>query len=336
MTTQIFEENKNAQPNWALLSLIRFFLAIVVFNDHMRLVEGNPVLGEWFLKGAVASFFVISGFSMAHSLSRGTEGFYERRFYRVWPLYILSIALALVPLLRGGGFYVWPGGGMVELPERAQLILNAVMLQPMLTTSLGTNMVIWSLGIEAVFYVVVPFYAKLNERARLTILVSSLVFGIWANHISPILLEGRGGLWAYLGYFWLFAMGFELFYRRHNPRAQQGALAAAMLGGIGSITMAVSLLLVLHQSKIQIAPKWQKIFLYLGELSYPIYILHDPVMAIINQAAPATPTFIYYIVGFVVSAFAYHLIDAPLRRWHRARQSGNASRTAVMASVPAP
>ena len=335
MTNSIIPVGKSEEPNWALLGAIRFFLAIVVFNEHIRLVEGNRGLSEWFGGGAVAAFFVISGLSMAHSLSRGSKGFYERRFYRIWPLYIFSIALALAPLMRGGGFYVYPGGGMVELPTQLELVLNAVMLQPLVILPIGTNGVIWSLGVEAAFYLVVPFYARLSDRARLGVLGAALLFALYASHSSMIALQNRGTFWPYLGMFWLFALGFELFRWRHDPRVQQATLVAPMLVGYGSITMAASLLLVLHQSKIKISPTWAKRFLYLGELSYPLYILHDPVMAMLNQQFPKTPIWTYYVAGLVAAVAAYHLIDAPLRKWHRKR-SAEAGRASQFPAVAAP
>ena len=331
-------EGKPEEPNWPLLGAIRFFLAIVIFNEHTRLVEGDRFLSELFGGGAVAAFFIISGFSMAHSLAKGSKGFYERRFYRIWPLYIFSIALALVPMLRGEGAYAWPGGGAVELPSRRNLILNALMLQPGIGWPIMTNGVVWSLGVEAAYYVVVPFFARLSDRARLGHVFASLAFAFWAMRHSMIPIQNRGSFWPYLGMFWLFALGFELFRRRSDPRFQQGTLVAPMIVGLGSITMAVSLLLFLHQSKIKLSAPWQRVCLYLGELSYPLYILHDPVMAILNQAAPKTPIWAYYIAGLLAAIAAYHLLDAPLRRWHRKRQKalGERASQVPVVSMPAP
>lgn len=309
------------QPNWPLLAALRFFLALTVFNVHIALVGGNTFLGKHFGASAVAAFFVISGFSMAHSLSRNPKvgTFYERRFYRIWPMFILATGLSLVPMLRGEGFYVWPYGPMAELPSQRHFLINALMMVPLLGGCIPTNLTSWTLSLEVAFYLFVPLYSRLPDRARFALLAASLALMLSFGTTGP-LIQDVGFVWPYLGFFWLFGMGFELFQHRAQMQFQTGALAAAMTGGAGGVTMALSLLLIFNQDRLKMSARMSGIALYLGELSYPLYILGDPVKAIWNQAFPGTPIWGYYVVCGAASVLAYHLLDAPLRGWHGRRR----------------
>jgi peptidoglycan/LPS O-acetylase OafA/YrhL len=70
---------------------------------------------------------------------------------------------------------------------------------------------------------------------------------------------------------------------------------------------------------------------YLGELSYGIYIFHGPVLILIAKNFPATgwaaETHLYTVVGVSavailgVSALSFHLWETPIRRWVRGRPS---------------
>lgn len=110
-------------------------------------------------KIAVVMFFAVSGFVIPFSLLKASKaplrGFAISRFFRLYPAYWVSIALALaiIPLVRGDVFTL------------TQIIANVTMLQQFLGQQniLG---VYWTLQIEIVFYVVsaMLFYVRLLHK----------------------------------------------------------------------------------------------------------------------------------------------------------------------------
>lgn len=90
---------------WPLLAGMRFFFAAWVlfahtynFGPHERAM---PVFSKSGLI-AVLCFFVISGYSIHHSISERPYQYRRRRFWRVWPIYILCVSWSLANYLIFG------------------------------------------------------------------------------------------------------------------------------------------------------------------------------------------------------------------------------------------
>ena len=76
-------------PNWPLLAGLRFVLALIVAMLHVsfEVADGTFVYYRKFGgSAAVAIFLLVSGYCMAHSYGKEPEGFYRRRFWRIWPV----------------------------------------------------------------------------------------------------------------------------------------------------------------------------------------------------------------------------------------------------------
>jgi peptidoglycan/LPS O-acetylase OafA/YrhL len=90
---------------WKVLAGLRFFLAWIVVCYHLK--NFIPDYGKDFLctfgklngLTAVLGFLLISGYSIAHSLTKNPEGFYNRRFLRIYPLYFCAVIVSLIPFL---------------------------------------------------------------------------------------------------------------------------------------------------------------------------------------------------------------------------------------------
>src|ERR1019366_8528321 len=102
--------------SWEALALLRFFLAWIVLSQHLTSVTDHSgwveALSSFDGKAAVVGFLLVSGYSIAASLDRESEGFYRRRFLRVYPLYFFAIVFAValeawtkghVPWVRAAG-----------------------------------------------------------------------------------------------------------------------------------------------------------------------------------------------------------------------------------------
>lgn len=112
---------------------------------------------------AVPMFCVLSGFLIYRSVrniqSREDSRYYiARRIFRIYPLYLLSVALCLIL-------------GQVtsdhkEIGTLAYLVSEIFMLRS-LGFPLFANPVTWSLYIEVIFYVFLPIYVMFVGRARI-------------------------------------------------------------------------------------------------------------------------------------------------------------------------
>lgn len=146
----------------------------------------------------VQLFFLLSGFLLAQpwiradaqGLPRPRLGpFYARRARRILPAYWLHLALlfgVVLPLLQGGF------GVLHTAVGQANLILHPILLQfahPGTSTSLGINMALWSLTIEAQFYLLLPLLAPLfTGRRALIALPLTLALSLAWKVLAPGLL----------------------------------------------------------------------------------------------------------------------------------------------------
>ncbi|MEQ7874837.1 acyltransferase [Sphingomonas sp. ASV193] len=124
---------------------------------------------------SVVLFFVLSGFAMAHSVSRSTSvgRFYARRAIRIWPPYIVACLLALgVGLLTGVAdlrplivpmlFYVVP----VHNPVAPQF---------------------WSLPYEVLFYSLCPLLLTSRRRVVAVWIVAAVAFAVSPLVAGPLI-----------------------------------------------------------------------------------------------------------------------------------------------------
>jgi peptidoglycan/LPS O-acetylase OafA/YrhL len=198
---------------------LRGLAALGVLVTHVAFQTGStaiPVLGALLgrLDLSVAVFFALSGFLLWRGPAaaarepgrpRWRVGRYlRRRAARVLPAYWVTVSgvLALLPG-AGGGWTVW----------WANLTLTQVFVPLTLTTGLTQ---LWSLSVEATFYLVLPVFARLSAgvRTRRALLLGALatvtlgwaflpiptVAGVHATNWLPGYLPwfGVGMVWAEL------------------------------------------------------------------------------------------------------------------------------------------
>lgn len=124
---------------------------------------------------AVDLFFLISGFLLtlpwiarAHhgAPAPDTRRFYVRRIRRIVPAYYLHLAVlfaGVMPLLHGMGW--WRSDLYVYMLNAVAHALFVHNLSPLTSGSLGVNGALWTLAIEAQFYLLLPVLAPLFVRA---------------------------------------------------------------------------------------------------------------------------------------------------------------------------
>lgn len=117
----------------------------------------------------VIVFFVLSGFSIAFSLSsnKSISQFYKRRFIRLYPPYIAALAWAgIVFLLTKFWFPQWYDGSITEFSfvrtnEMRNYFTTDVMVSNLLYMPIkGFIVPFWSLTYEIIFYLLAPFVLR--------------------------------------------------------------------------------------------------------------------------------------------------------------------------------
>jgi peptidoglycan/LPS O-acetylase OafA/YrhL len=204
------------------LNGLRFIAALLVIIHHTEQIKGiyglpnrfgNPfvnIIGEL----GVILFFVLSGFLITYLLLEeehrtGTiviQNFYVRRILRIWPLYFLTVALALA---------VFPNISMFLLPgyERAEIykhlsgkIILYLFFLPNLVSPVYSVVPYashtWSIGTEEQFYLTWPALLKFIKKHRL-LLMLGIVLGYL--FVARALYSGRTDFLSYkyeIGEFW--------------------------------------------------------------------------------------------------------------------------------------
>ena len=141
---------------------------IVATHVAFQTATGSAVLERF--DYFVAVFFALSAFLLARGGLR--EGYYSRRVARLAPAYVVCVAVVLLALPPLAGV-TW-----------GQAVANLLLVQVYVPHSLIDGLTqMWSLCIEAAFYVVLPLYLRLDGRGRRAALAGSVALGLawpWA------------------------------------------------------------------------------------------------------------------------------------------------------------
>jgi peptidoglycan/LPS O-acetylase OafA/YrhL len=165
----------------ALLLVVLFHYAVVLdarFADPwVAAADAVPLLEVVVRNGMIGVdlFFLITGFLLVLPwLRHAQEGaappsareFYRRRVRRILPAYYVHLLLLFflfVPLVRGLEFWRYNPTHMFE--NLSAHIFLVHYFSPWTSASVGVNGALWSLSLEAQFYVLLPLLAPVFARA---------------------------------------------------------------------------------------------------------------------------------------------------------------------------
>ena len=163
-------EAQRERERLAALAGLRAVAAYGIVATHVafQTATGSAVLERF--DYFVAVFFALSAFLLARGGLR--EGYYSRRVARLAPAYVVCVAVVLLALPPLAGV-TW-----------GQAVANLLLVQVYVPHSLIDGLTqMWSLCIEAAFYVVLPLYLRLDGRGRRAALAGSVALGLawpWA------------------------------------------------------------------------------------------------------------------------------------------------------------
>jgi peptidoglycan/LPS O-acetylase OafA/YrhL len=312
--------------NWDILAGLRFFLAWVVLASHVsHFVPYRDFLIRFDYFGghaAVLGFLLVSGYSIAHSISKNSQGFYQRRLLRIYPLYFTAIMCSIVPFLVIGHDIK-----EYSLPTIKNLIGNLFFLQGFSEYPLSSNNIVWTLSIEVACYLLAPFFLKIGSKRLLILMTASYLCYVLFPHFQLVLGNGRTTSIYGIPFFllmWAWLLGFIFYFHAHKKVVQVllvglGCIAILTsyeyygVGKLAIVTYIFSALTLINSSRLVFPTFIIKIFRYLGDLSYPLYLFHFP--AIFFGYAVLGLNSSIHLVGLsvVISVAVYHLLDRPIR-----------------------
>jgi peptidoglycan/LPS O-acetylase OafA/YrhL len=318
---------------WKILGGLRFLLAFIVVCGHLfRFAPKDNAINRVFIHGAdfdatvaVFGFLIISGFSIAHSIISKPEGFYFRRVVRIYPLYISALVLTLVPFWVAGPV-IQAYDGQFNQPGFASLIANLFFLQTFFAEQLSGNGPLWTLAVEVFFYLLAPLFVRMKSwMLLLLVLISAVGFAsCHALHLE-FYSKYRWGLPAFL-LLWAWLGGFLFYRHREEPLFQVGLITLGVFlfsvnftwnHRFTFFTYVFAASIVATASKIKLPAQILRLLNYLGELSYPLYLVHVPVLLFSYAVLGVRSAPIMVLLTLVVTAFVYHAIDRPIRLWMR-------------------
>ena len=319
---------------WAILAGLRFILAVIVMCHHLSSMSptrwvGMLGLGNGF--AAVLSFFVISGYSMAHSLSKETGGalaFYERRFWRIYPAYLFSLVLAALPVILFATVFTHAPMGFADSPSRNEFIEGALFLQGFtMPGTIPANGVTWSLSIEVWLYALCPLFIRLRGRALFGLLALSALLNFAHNQYLGNTYNADSYGTGFLSLAWPFLLGFAMYRYRQEITGDRLSLilvAALAIGCIdlqsseyyGSFVFIAVIAAVYYCTRISLPPRLVKPLLWLGDLSFCLYLVHVPVMDMARGFDYHNGTVIAALC-LAFAALTLYCVDYPIRAYRR-------------------
>jgi peptidoglycan/LPS O-acetylase OafA/YrhL len=326
---------------WSLLALLRFCLASTVALAHLN--EYTP-LGAWSIVPvsvsfeAVLGFLLISGYSVSASYLKQPRGFMLRRVHRLFPVYLVSLGIAIAVAV-----WVQKKGW----PDVSVIVLNALFLNQLFT---DTSLIppAWSLSLEFWLYCLLPFLMRQEPRlTRQLVYLSLVAYVVYTAlrtlaHLPYFAGLGYGGNLLCLSFIWICGLRFahaganraEIFRDIATILAVHVATHAIIQLGyrikrhtlesflqvdaIGFGVQAVMLLVFYKAFQAAISGPHEgrrksRLMQTLGDISYPLYLIHMPIYMALATTELRSPA-VYYLISLAASYGVYALVDVYSQR----------------------
>ncbi|HTA82609.1 MAG TPA: acyltransferase [Bacteroidia bacterium] len=317
-------ENKKYYP---ALDGLRAYSAIAVILFHADM----PCIGPGWL--GVNFFFVLSGFLITSILLQSKEAvnyfsvFYSRRFLRIFPVYYLLLFTAIILAIILGRnikdawyylFYI----------QNFKLALNNWHISFPLW--LGNT---WTLAIEEQFYIFFPFLVKYLSKKALVIccfmlilisIINRYVFYKyigWGNTLSNLDYLSAGALLSIFlrngikpdlifRYLCISFSAMTLIFFFISKNFYLSFLVTCLLPFI----TIVILILVTYKHKLLAYLFENRLVLYIGKISYGIYLYHIPFFMLINRNSKSWPISLIIIVKIagtiIIAALSFRFFES--------------------------
>lgn len=308
------------------LNGVRFIAALLVIIDHTELFKsylGYPTLwansySAYLGAFGVSIFFVLSGFLITYLLLEERQEaqirirhFYLRRILRIWPLYYLILGL---------GFFVIPHLDFFQVPIYSSDMGDSLH-RLLLFIGLAANVafvylptvpfanVLWSVAVEEQFYLFWPHVVRIKRSLlwiMLLLLAAYLSVKFYAGNVDRqfelLVIRTRfssmiiGGIGAYLLFYQKAVI--QLLYHRF---VQVGLMVVFVCMGMDWINfysltwmqdelislVVCGLILNIASNPKSLISLENRVFAYLGKLSYGLYVYHLFAVVLVLKGLPA-------------------------------------------------
>ncbi|WP_419805853.1 acyltransferase family protein [Terriglobus sp.] len=334
---------------FAALDGLRGVAALAVILFHLPGMLGPVRLPHGYL--AVDFFFMLSGFVLAYAygerLDRGwpTRSFLLVRWVRLYPLYALSMCFGFATAFLPVGFEA----GVGSLRRMLVRLVLGLLFLPSFASDMWLfplNFPSWSILLEGAGNV--GHALLLRRRRSLTLLLVAIAAALavaWSagrvGHMNFGAIRPVASLAVFrLIFGYVTGMLLYRFWtkRQHGSRAL-GSASAVLLCGVFALpaslphvvlvdlvcALAIFPPLVLAAAWSTPGPRGTAVCKFLGQISYPVYLLHIPTFFLFAAIWPhsgskhANPTFamgtVYLPTLLLLSYLATRFFDAPIRAW---------------------
>jgi peptidoglycan/LPS O-acetylase OafA/YrhL len=314
---------KPSESAWASLAVMRWVLAGIVLMVHLRatFVPPNAVI-DFIVslggKAAVMGFFLISGYSIAHSYGERPDGYFRRRFLRLYPLYLVAVLFTqLVVFLAPSPAVCLDGYAFVAAGFRTSAA-NALLLQGFAAIPLTYDIPLWTLSVEVLYYLLAPFLHRRPQAVIVFFIIVSMIVFHFSS--APALLYGYNAL----VFLWPWLIGFLL--GRDAGRAAWpvglGLIGALLVffskketvEPLSAATYLATFALILAAPRLRVPSLLCPAANFLGDLSYPLYLFHLPlaILFFCHFGLRGLPEFLLAIIG--ATAVLWYVFDIQLKR----------------------
>lgn len=306
------------------LNGLRAIAALAVVFSHTTLALGEFGLNDKILGtnrdggpsslslagNGVTLFFTLSGFLITYLILKEKEAgpikvkdFYMRRILRIWPLYYLYLLLCLATIL------------FLNEPLQASSIPFYVFLAANIPTIIGTSIPLlahyWSLGVEEQFYLFFPQLAKQSNKKLLNVSLIIISLFLFAKMIFWFIDRKYGIALPYSAITTLRfhtmligVVGAILYYYKNqkflafttHKLMQAIAWLSILLLGVNKfhvpsvitaeLVALISVILIMGQitKKNYLFNLENKIFDFIGKISFGIYVIHPIIIFYLSKA----------------------------------------------------
>ncbi|HEY0107930.1 MAG TPA: acyltransferase [Rhizomicrobium sp.] len=336
-----------AHRRYGTLDGLRGIAAFIVLIGHLAGPYHVVALHGYL---AVDLFFLMSGFVIAASYEAqlqaggGVAAFLAVRLKRLWPLYALSFAVglgcyAVVRAVAPTDNFLFPA-----MPVATVTLMSVFFLPQLVRYGGGAafplNPAAWSLSVEIFGNLIYAVTVRSLTERTLKILsltgavgLAVVLYRCGSLDVGPDVSDLARG---YIRFAFAFPLGVLLHRLDRQGRLPSFRLPAWAVVAIAALAMTglgpdspfydfavVTLLfpvLVIAAIGNGPPPRAASIFAWAGAVSYPLYILHGPVTAMIFSALPRSTFHVVLVlclppVFVAAAALAEHWFDRPVRRW---------------------
>lgn len=269
------------------LDVLRAVAALAVVSYHCLPVAASGPVANVLSQGwmGVFVFFPISGYCICSAIhgqhTYTISEFLTRRWRRIYPPYLWSIALAIA---LGLAVLPFSNGSIISFEMPVAGWISIITLTQVFTSySTRINPVYWSLCYEEQFYLIMACSLLITSARTRAAFFTVLTGAAIACNAAGWTMQGL-----FLGYWIPFAAGVAVYYLLSGRGYRTSGVAILGLSAVSAmalhepgtyvslITCVVMLAAAPLEAHLQ-TQRWLKPLYWIGMISYSVYLIHVPI-----------------------------------------------------------